>query len=81
MIGSPGLTRVRTDHLVELVRAVHRGTLRCPFQRVDLATAGFLAIADNLEHLRGLDARGVLAVVTAVLAERARGGPTGPTPS
>jgi hypothetical protein len=59
MFGSEGLTRVRTEHLVELLRQVHRGTLPCPFERTDLATAGFLGLADELEHLRGLERRGL----------------------
>jgi len=68
--GTDGLTRVRTEHLIELLRSVHRGTLKCPFDQTDLAVAGFLGIADELHHLRGLDQRAVTAVLLAVLAER-----------
>ena len=70
MIGSQGLVRVRDEHLVALFRAIHRGELECPIDHPKLATAGFLGIADHLEHLRGLDRTAVLAVITAVIAER-----------
>ncbi|MEQ1505425.1 MAG: hypothetical protein ABMB14_24550 [Myxococcota bacterium] len=70
MFGTEGLTRVRDEHLVALLRAIHRDELPCPMDHVGFATAGFLGIADHLEHLRGLDKAGVIAVITAVLAER-----------
>jgi hypothetical protein len=70
MIGSRGLIRVRDEHLVALFRAVHRDELPCPITHPGLATSGFLGIADHLEHLRGLDKVAVIAVITAVLAER-----------
>lgn len=70
MIGSEGLVHVRTEHLVALFRAIHRGDLVCPIDHPKLATTGFLGIADHLEHLRGLDEPAVIAVITAVLAER-----------
>jgi hypothetical protein len=72
MIGTDGLTRVRTEHLIELLRRLHRGTLEAPFDQAALARAGFLGIADELHHLRGLDQKAVTAVVLAVLAERRR---------
>lgn len=72
MLGSKGLVKVRDEHLVELIRAIHRGDLRCPIDHPALATSGFLGIAEHLEHLRGLDKPAVLAVITAVLAERRR---------
>jgi hypothetical protein len=68
--GSAGLVGVRDDHLVAMLRAVHRGELECPFDARALATAGFLGISDRLSHLRGLDRQAVIAVITAVLAER-----------
>lgn len=70
MIGTRGLRSVREEHLVALMRAIHRGLLPCPIDHPGLATAGFLGIADGLEHLRGLDKTATLAVITAVLAER-----------
>ena len=74
MTGSDGLTRVRTEHLVEVLRAIHRGSLICPVDRPRLATAGFLGIAEGLDHLRGLDSRAATAVIVAVLAERRAAG-------
>lgn len=71
-MGTDGLTRVRDAHLVELLRAIHRGTLTCPIDAPGLAQGGFLGLADALEHLRGLDKQAVVAVITAVLAERRR---------
>lgn len=76
MIGSSGLSGVRDEHLVALYRAVHRGDLPCPITHPGLATAGFLGIADHLEHLRGLDRIAVIAVITAVLADRRLRRPT-----
>lgn len=70
MLGTKGLVAVREEHLVALMRAIHRGQLTCPLDHPKLATAGFLGIAENLEHLRGLDKNAVIAVITAVLAER-----------
>jgi hypothetical protein len=70
MFGSRGLVGVRDEHLVELLRAIHRGRLTCPIDHPKLATSGFLGIAEHLETLRGLDRAGVVAVITAVLAER-----------
>lgn len=70
MIGTKGLRSVRDEHLIALMRAIHRGELTCPFDHRALATTGFLGIADGLEHLRGLDKQATLAVITAVLAER-----------
>jgi hypothetical protein len=70
VLGTRGLVGMRDEHLIALMRAVHRGELRCPIDHVQLATAGFLGLAERLEHLRGLDKAGVMAVITAVLAER-----------
>lgn len=67
-----GLTGVKEEHLVELLRAIHRGAVDCPLTATGLAAAGFLGIQDTLGHLRGLDKRATEAVLTAVLAERRR---------
>ena len=76
MIGTKGLVGVRDEHLVALFRAVHRGDVTCPLNHRNLAAAGFLGIADHLEHLQGARiATAVVAVITAVLAERSRGRP------
>ncbi len=72
MIGSDGLTRVSTEDLQELLRLVHRGELRCPVDRVGLASTPLLRLGDDLEILRGLDERATRAVLVAVLAERRR---------
>jgi hypothetical protein len=70
VLGTRGLVGMRDEHMIALLRAIHRGDLKCPIDHVQLATAGFLGLADRLEHLRGLDKAGVVAVITAVLAER-----------
>jgi hypothetical protein len=72
MIGSGGLTTLTTPQLQLLLRALHRGELPCPIDRVGLATVGLLHLGDELEALRGLEANGVRAVLISVLAERRR---------
>ena len=67
-----GLSQISTNDLKELLRAVHRGELSCPISRKGLASTNFLRLGDDLGHLRGLDSRGVTAVLVAVLAERPR---------
>lgn len=57
---------------MRLLRLVHRGELSCPITRTGLATVGLLRLADDLDALQRLDTRGVLAVLTAVIAERRR---------
>jgi hypothetical protein len=69
-LGANGLRDVKTDDLRILLRAVHRDELETPFDRAGLATIGLLRIADDLDHLRGLDASAIKAVVIAVIAER-----------
>lgn len=69
-IGANGLRDVKIDDLRALLAAVHRGELPCPFTRTGLAVIGLLRLADDLGHLRGLDAKGVTAVLVAVIAER-----------
>lgn len=67
-----GLTAVTDQDLKALLRAVHRGELPCPLTAQGLAMTGLLRLLDDLEPLRGLDAPGVRAVLTCVLAERSR---------
>ena len=64
------LREISSDDLKLLLRAVHRGELECPISRSALAQNNLLRLGDELGHLRGLDSRGVQAVLVAVLAER-----------
>ncbi len=66
----PGLTGLTTTDVERLLRAVHRGELSCPISHAALHVAGLSYLVDRLEALQGLDARGVRAVLVAVLAER-----------
>ncbi len=70
MLGSGGLVNVRTEDLKHLLRAVYRGDLPCPITHQGLASTGLLRLGDELDILRNLDARGVKAVLIAVLHER-----------
>lgn len=80
MFGSSGLTTVTDAQLRALLKAVHRGELPCPIDRVGLATVGLLHLGDELDVLRGLGPDGVRAVLVAVLAERSVRG-RGPRPA
>ena len=65
------LISVPTDDLKKALSLLHRGELRCPLTPVELVRNGFQNHLDAmLGHLRTLDAAGVRAVLTAVLAER-----------
>lgn len=70
MIGSQGLKAVKSEDLKRILRAVHRGELPCPINRIGLASTGLLRLGDDLDVLRGLDEPGVRAVIVAVLSER-----------
>lgn len=72
MMGTGGLKQVSSEDLKLILKAVHREELACPIDRVGLAVNGLLRLADDLEILYGLDARGVKAVIVAVLSERPR---------
>ena len=65
-----GLTRVPEDRLIALLRAVHRGHIEFPLQRVGLLKLGFNRLADEAGPLIGLDERGVRTAIALVLAER-----------
>jgi hypothetical protein len=70
-----GLTGVPDDALKRLLKALHHETIEAPLTPAELARNGLQSQAEPLlGHLRGLDARGVRAVVTAVLAERLHAG-------
>ncbi|MBA3548168.1 MAG: hypothetical protein H0T76_16925 [Nannocystis sp.] len=65
------LISVPTDDLKKALSLLHRGELRCPLTPVELVRNGFQTHLDAmLGHLRTLDAAGVRAVLTGVLAER-----------
>ena len=70
MFGSGGLKAVKTEDLKRLLKAVHRGEIPCPIDRIGLAVTGLLRLGDDLEILAGLDDRGTKAVLIAVIAER-----------
>jgi len=72
MIGSGGLKALTIPQLHLLLKAVHRDELPCPIDRIGLATVGLLHLGDDLGALRGVDRKGVRAVLVCVLAERAR---------
>jgi hypothetical protein len=70
MFGTNGLIAVRDSDLEKLLKYVHREELTCPVDLPGLARVGLQHAAEDLEILRGLDARSVKAVVISVLAER-----------
>ncbi len=66
-----GLKDVPTDELEKLLRAVHRKGLSLPLLPAELACVGLQhRVEDLMAVLRGLDERGVRAVLVAVIAER-----------
>lgn len=66
-----GLTAVSSDALRALLRHVHRGEVALPLTIGELTRTGLQYCAvDLLAHLRGLTQEGVVAVLTAVIAER-----------
>ena len=66
----PGLTAVSLPHLRELLRAVESNALACPLQPTELQANGLGALASALHSLEGLTRPAMLAVLTAVVAER-----------
>jgi hypothetical protein len=64
------LTRVRTEELERLLRAVHRRTLQSPINRANLIACAFGHIEEHLGVLIGLDLTAAQRVLVAVLAER-----------
>lgn len=66
-----GLTAVSTDALRALLRHVHRGEVELPLTIGELTRTGLQYCAvDLLAQLRGLPEPAVVAVLTAVIAER-----------
>ncbi len=72
MLGSGGLTRVKTSDLKAVLRAVHREELPCPITQVGLAMVGLLRLGDSLDILHGLDQAGVRATLVVAISERSR---------
>jgi hypothetical protein len=65
------LTSVPTDDLKKALLLLHRGELGVPLTALELTRHRLQPHQDALlGHLRGLDAAGVRAVLTAVLSER-----------
>ena len=64
------LSRVPSEDLEGLLRAVHHGRVEFPLRREALMLMGMNRLADHADVLIGLDEKGVRAVVVAVLAER-----------
>ena len=68
-----GLVDLPTATLKSLLAALHRKQLSCPITIQDLTRVGLQYCAtDLLEVLRGLDEKGVRAVLVTVIAERMR---------
>ena len=66
-----GLVEVGTDDLKKALTMLHRGDLDLPVSAPGLARVGLQhCSAPLMSQLRDLDAAGVRAVLTAVLAER-----------
>jgi len=64
------LTRVPTEELERLLKAVHRRTLETPITRANLIACAFGHIEEHLGVLVGLDHTAAQRVLVAVLAER-----------
>jgi hypothetical protein len=68
--GGIGLTRVPESELVLLLKWLHRGELRLPYQRSHALESGLPYLSEHGDAIFGLDATALRAVLTAVLAER-----------
>lgn len=67
---SDALTRVTTDELERLLRAVHRDILEFPVTRANLIACAFGHVEEHLGLLVGLDKTGAQRLIVAALAER-----------
>jgi phosphatidylserine/phosphatidylglycerophosphate/cardiolipin synthase-like enzyme len=66
-----GLSRIALPALEQLLAAVERGRLECPFEEADLADVGFKGLAGDLvQALRGGDRVGVVMALRVAIAER-----------
>ncbi len=72
MLGAAtGLTQITTQDLKKALSALHQGELKCPLHIHDLTRVGLQHCSNALlDALRGLDDKGVRAVLVAVIAER-----------
>jgi phosphatidylserine/phosphatidylglycerophosphate/cardiolipin synthase-like enzyme len=71
MTNRGGLTRIPLPMLEQLLSAIERGRLECPFSEADLVDAGFHGFAaDVVEAFEGVHAAGVVAGLRMVIAER-----------
>lgn len=68
--GGQGLTRLSTEELEEVLRALHQGRLRFPIRMSELIGGGLPHIAEKADVLQGLDERGLRVLLVSVLAER-----------
>lgn len=64
------LTRVSTEELQRLLRAVHRETLDFPITRSNLIACAFGHVEEHLGAIVGLDKNAAHRLLVAVLAER-----------
>lgn len=65
-----GMTRVSTEDLLRLLKALHRGTLHEPISRSALIAGAFGHAEGGLGAIVGRDIASAVAMVSAVLAER-----------
>lgn len=66
-----GVTRVPSDELKRLLKALHRGLLRTPITRSGLIEAAFGHLEAELDAVVGRDKAAAQALIVCVLAERA----------
>ena len=65
-----GVTRVPSDELKRLLKALHRGLLRTPITRSGLIEAAFGHLEAELDAMVGRDKAAAQALIVCVLAER-----------
>ena len=65
-----GLSKVSTEDLERLLKAVHRETLAFPVSRSGLVIAAFGDIESHLDLIVGLDKRAAQALLVGVMTER-----------
>ncbi|MGE0871404.1 MAG: DISARM system phospholipase D-like protein DrmC [Kofleriaceae bacterium] len=71
MTMAKGLSRIALPMLEQLLTAIDRGRLDCPFSEADLIDAGFKGIAsDVVEALQGADRAGISVALRVAIAER-----------
>ncbi len=65
-----GVTRVPSNELKRLLKALHRGLLRTPITRSGLIEAAFGHLEAELDAFVGRDQTSAQALIVCVLAER-----------